>query len=192
MNTDKTSLREQARDHRKSIDPNSENPEDLFRIFMDEVAPKKDVVISVYWPIGTEMDTRFLIDDLIREGFQVALPITPSKAEKFSDRALTFRLWDGKGALIEGNAKTFIPPEGDVVEPDIFLIPLLAFDRKGNRMGYGQGHYDNTLSAARAKRDILAIGVGYAQQAVLFDLITEPHDQKLDMVLTPVQMFDFR
>lgn len=189
---DKNALREQARDHRKSIDPNSENAENLFQIFMDEVAPAKDTIISVYWPIGTELDTRFLIDDLIREGFKVALPITPPKSETFEGRALTFRLWDGKGALVEGNAKTFIPPDGDVVEPDIYLIPLLAFDRKGNRMGYGQGHYDNTLSAAREAKEILAIGVGYAKQAVLFDLVTEPHDQKLDMVLTPVQFFDFR
>jgi 5-formyltetrahydrofolate cyclo-ligase len=189
---DKNALREQARDHRRTIDPNSENSENLFQIFMDEVAPTKDKIISVYWPIGTELDTRFLIDDLIREGFKVALPVTPKKTEDYGGRALSFRLWDGKGELIEGNAKTFIPPEGQDVDPDIFLIPLLAFDRKGNRMGYGQGHYDNTLIVARKHKEILAIGVGYAQQAVLFDLVTEPHDQKLDMVLTPVQFFDFR
>lgn len=189
---DKDSYRAQARDHRKSIDPNSENAEDLFTLFMDRVAPAKDKIISVYWPIGTELDTRYLIDDLIRAGFKVALPVTPPKSEDYAARALTFRLWDGKGELVEGNAKTFIPPTGDNVSPDIILIPLLAFDQRGNRMGYGQGHYDNTLAAARGHKEILAIGVGYAQQAVLFGLPAEPHDQKLDMVLTPVQFFDFR
>lgn len=189
----KHETREQARLHRKEIDPKSEDVENLYPLFMDRVAPTPDKIISVYWPIGTEIDTRFVIADLIKAGYKVALPITPAKAEQeVCGRALTFRLWSGKGDLVKGEFGTMVPPEGNIVEPDIFLIPLLAFDRKGNRMGYGQGYYDATLEKARQKKEILAVGVGYAAQIVLFGLPAEPHDQKLDMVLTPVQLFDFR
>ena len=59
-------------------------------------------------------------------------------------------------------------------------------------MGYGQGHYDETLRILRLKKDIVAIGLAYAEQAVLLALPTEPHDQMLDMVVTPQRVFDFR
>jgi len=184
---DKSELREQAKLHRDQINPASEDTESLFRFFIDHVHPGKDKIISLYWPIGSELDTRFLIDDLIRAGHKIALPVTHEK-----DRLLTFRLWDGKGDLVKDKFGTFVPPEGEEVEPDILMVPLLAFDRAGHRMGYGRGHYDATLAAARQKKEILAVGVGYAAQAVLFNLPAEPHDEKLDMVLTPAGVRDFR
>jgi len=189
---DKQEFREQARLHRSQIRATPEMLEGLSGVFNEHIHPAKDQVISVYWPIGSELDTRFLIDDLIKAGHKVALPITPPKTDDHSKRVLTFRLWDGKGDLIKGEFKTVVPPHGEFVEPDIFLIPLLAFDQKGNRMGYGQGHYDTTLAMARKKKPILAIGVGYDEQAVLFNLPVELHDERLDMVLTPTRIFDFR
>lgn len=192
----KQEMREHAREVRKSLQDQYQGSievQNLSQVFLGQVQPGKDKIISIYWPIGSELDTKFLIDDLIRDGYKIALPITPPKTDDHTKRLLTFRLWDGKTDLVPGNFKTLVPPEeGAQVEPDIFLIPLLAFDRKGNRMGYGQGHYDATLSAARAKKEILAIGVGYGEQAVLFNLPTEPHDQKLDMVLTPSAVHDYR
>ncbi len=82
--------------------------------------------------------------------------------------------------------------KSSLLEPDILVIPLLAFDQRGNRMGYGQGHYDETLRLLRERKDVLAVGFAYAEQAVLLALPTEPHDQRLDMVVTPQRIFDFR
>ena len=84
-------------------------------------------------------------------------------------------------------------PQGtDLLEPDLFLVPLLAFDRKGYRLGQGGGYYDATIKAYRDKKEIQAIGIGYGMQAVVFNLPIEEHDQKMDLVITPEQVFDFR
>ena len=77
-------------------------------------------------------------------------------------------------------------PEGEqALEPDIFIVPMLSFDRRGYRLGQGGGYYDATLSAYRKKKSVQAIGIGYAAQAVLFTLPVELHDQKMDWILTP-------
>ena len=71
-----------------------------------------------------------------------------------------------------------------VLEPEVFLVPLLAFDRRGWRLGYGGGFFDRTLRAARDARPIIAVGLGLAEAEV--DAV--PHldyDQRLDWVLTP-------
>lgn len=185
--TDKNALREHARQHRAKIDPASEDVEGMSALFFEQAAPKADQIIAAYWPMGKELDIRYLIDDLIRAGHKVALPVASK-----DNRSMTFRLWDGKVNLIEGEYAIFIPPESEPVEPDILLIPLLAFDRRGTRLGQGQGHYDATLATLREKKEILAVGVGYAAQAVLFNLPVEPHDQRLDLVLTPKGVHDFR
>jgi 5-formyltetrahydrofolate cyclo-ligase len=69
------------------------------------------------------------------------------------------------------------------VEPDVLLVPLLAFDKAGYRLGYGGGFYDATLAKLRAKKPIIAIGVAYADQEVA-DVPHEAHDMKLDYVMT--------
>ena len=71
------------------------------------------------------------------------------------------------------------------LEPDVVIVPLLAFDRRGYRLGQGGGYYDATLADLRAKKNIIAVGLAYAQQACLFNLPVEEHDQKLDWVVTP-------
>ena len=75
------------------------------------------------------------------------------------------------------------PPEAEIVEPDVLFVPLAAFDRRGHRIGYGAGFYDRTLAALRAKKPIVAIGVAYAAQEVLF-VPNDDHDEPLDMIVT--------
>ena len=67
--------------------------------------------------------------------------------------------------------------------PDVLFIPLAAFDRRGYRIGYGAGHYDRALASLKAKKPVLAIGIAYATQEVP-EVPAEPHDQRLDFVLT--------
>jgi 5-formyltetrahydrofolate cyclo-ligase len=71
-----------------------------------------------------------------------------------------------------------------VFEPSAVLVPLLAFDSLGHRLGYGGGYYDRTLAALRTRGPILAIGVAYSGQELDRPLDNDPHDQKLDMVIT--------
>ena len=84
------------------------------------------------------------------------------------------------------------PQSNEAVEPDILIVPMLAFDRKGIRLGQGGGYYDATLETLRNKKTIQAIGVAYASQAVLFTLPAEAHDQKMDYILTPQGITDYR
>ncbi len=187
MDVDKDELREQALLHREKIRPDTEDVEGMGALFQKHVKLASGQVVAAYWPIGNEIDVRFLIDDLIKADVTVALPIT-----RKDSREMSFSLWDGKGDLIKGAFGAFVPPKEQLVEPDIVLVPMLAFDRKGNRLGRGGGHYDATLAALRKKRNILAVGVAYAAQAVLFNLPMEEHDQKMDMILTPQGVQDFR
>ncbi len=183
----KQDLREHALAHRKSLRPEDENIEDAAAHFRAHVPMEKGQIIAAYWPMGDEFDSRFLIHDLLGEGVRVALPV----AEK-EGRVMTFAPWDGKTDLIKGAWGAYVPPTDARITPDIVIVPFLAFDRKGHRLGRGGGHYDATLGTLRAKKDILAIGLGYGAQAVLFNLPAEPHDQRLDMVITPLGVHDFR
>jgi 5-formyltetrahydrofolate cyclo-ligase len=82
-------------------------------------------------------------------------------------------------------------PDAAAVDPDILIVPLLAFDRRGYRLGYGAGYYDMTLTALRAKKPIVAVGIGYAAQEVDTVPIT-PRDVRLDLVLTEREIIDLR
>ncbi len=176
----KETIRDQAKFHRDRIEVLPEMGEQAaaqFAAFLKEI--DKNKIIAGYWPKDKEFDVRPCLDEAMQAGFQICLPKTNGKAEP-----LDFISWDGQEVLTPGKHGIMEPPGENSVDPDVLLIPLLAFDRRGYRMGYGGGHYDSTLQSLRAQKDILAIGVGYAAQAVLFNLPIEEHDQKLDYILT--------
>lgn len=183
----KETLREQATLHRDRIRPEDEDIENAALLFKGHVPVQAGQIVGAYWPIGREFDVRYIIDDLMKAGVLVALPVVDK-----TSREMGFALWDGKADLVKGAFGAFAPPEKILVEPDVIIAPFLAFDRKGYRLGRGGGHYDATLAALRAKKQILAVGVGYASQAVLFNLPVEDHDQKMDMIITPNGVHDCR
>ena len=82
-------------------------------------------------------------------------------------------------------------PEAPEVFPDILLVPLAAFDRTGQRIGYGAGHYDRTIARLRAMKPVTAIGVAFSVQEI-GEIPATPFDQKLDLVLTEKETIDFR
>jgi 5-formyltetrahydrofolate cyclo-ligase len=84
------------------------------------------------------------------------------------------------------------PPGAPIAEPDLILVPLVAFDRRGHRLGYGRGYYDRAIAAARANgRRVPLVGLAFAVQEV--ELIpAEPHDVRLDWVVTERDTFEFR
>lgn len=185
MSLSKETLRQEAIRHRNLINPtvDDEDPEKACALFFEHIMPQKGQVVSLYWPMGREFDTRPLIDTLLKDGITCALPVVMPDT-----RELRFARWNESIALVPGPMKSSHPEINDKtewVEPDIIGTPLLAFDRKGHRIGYGGGYYDATIKALRGKKDVLAVGIAYARQAVIFNLPAEDHDQKLDWVVTP-------
>jgi 5-formyltetrahydrofolate cyclo-ligase len=136
-------------------------------------------VVSVYWPIRSELNTRPLIDALAELGCQVVLPVMRKVRHP-----LVFRDFAPGDDLVKGQYGLSEPAENKANrDPDIIFSPLAAFDRRGYRLGYGGGIYDATLSDLRARKTVTAIGVAYACQETE-QVPTEPHDQRLDLMLT--------
>ncbi len=181
--SNKTILRFEARRHRARMDIRTEGPLDACDHFFTSIKPETGQVIAAYWPHNKEFDSQPIIERLLEEGFQCALPVTQKDA-----RPLRFAKWRDDMDLKAGDHGALEPvvtAKTEWLEPDILIVPLLAFDRRGYRLGQGGGHYDATLKELRAKKNIVAVGLAYAQQACLFNLPVEEHDQKLDWVITP-------
>jgi len=103
--------------------------------------------------------------------------------------ALTFARWSPGCALKEGPFGAMIPAQGEVMTPEIVIVPLVAFDRRGGRLGYGGGFYDRTLELLRAARPTMAIGFAYGAQED-DSLPLEATDQPLDMVVTEAEVIE--
>lgn len=135
-------------------------------------------VVAGYLPIGSEIDPLPLMERLESEGAKLALPRLEA------DGSMTFRAWSQGADLEDGPMGLRQPLEGaDTVHPTLVLMPLLAFDAMGVRLGYGKGHYDRTLSSLRENGRVFACGLGFHAQ-MLDDLPAEPHDQPLDWAVT--------
>ena len=154
---------------------------DVCEQFMGHIPlrPSNDIIAG-YWPIKGELDVTLLLETL-SDNHQLALPVIQEK-----DKPLAFRSYTWDDALI---THTHYPtkeplPSAALVTPTLLIIPLVAFDKKGYRLGMGGGFYDRTLAALRARdSELLAVGVGYSFQQVAA-LPHEPHDMTLDCVVT--------
>ena len=150
------------------------------RHFIDGIHVPKDAVLAGYWPMNDEFDPRPLLHALHDRGHSCGLPVAVAKG-----KPLIFRSWRPGATLRTGRYNAQEPsPEAPSIVPDIVLLPLLAFDDHGYRLGYGGGHYDRTLRSLRhSGRCVSAVGIAYAAQRV--DVV--PHhgdDERLDWVVT--------
>lgn len=132
--------------------------------------------IAGYRATGNEADIAFLIEFLFSEKKLILLP------KMQEDKALGFYSWRKEEKLREGKFGILEPVGGMIDIPELILVPLLAFDAQGHRLGYGGGYYDRTLSQ-EAYKNTLRIGVAFALQRHEA-LPHAPHDVKLDAVLT--------
>ena len=176
MSPEKSSLREAAKAHRATLARGC--PDFARRIagFADNLKIAKGVAVSFYWPMGDEADPRALANALAKRGHTLALPVVAAKKSP-----LHFREWREGSELVVHPFGMHEPPERAArVVPDVLLVPLLAFDANGTRLGYGGGFYDRTLHSLSAKR---AIGIAYAGQEV-GALPCHEHDHPLDAVVT--------
>ncbi|MCX7340519.1 MAG: 5-formyltetrahydrofolate cyclo-ligase [Hyphomicrobiales bacterium] len=139
--------------------------------------------LAAYWPMRSEADTRPLMVALQERGLALALPAMMPRADG-DGREIAFLSWKPWEPIIPGGFGTLVPLESaSVVQPTALIVPLLAFDRRCHRLGYGKGHYDRAIATLRARGPLLAIGIGYAAQEI-GDVPAEAHDQGLDAVAT--------
>ena len=143
--------------------------------------PAKPAVVAGYWPIQSEISPFPLMEAFADRGYALALPCLVPEDETFRMVFRRFRIGD---KLISGPFDILQPDEGlEEVDPDIVLMPLLAFTDSGQRLGYGGGYYDRTLESLRARRSVLAIGIAFSAQQ-LAEIPFEVHDQNLDGIFT--------
>lgn len=136
-------------------------------------------IVSGYHAMGDEADPLPSLLALAAGGHPLCLPVTPKRG-----LPLSFRLWRPGDALEPGVWGIPAPPaSAPQMDPSVLLVPLLAYDRTGYRLGYGGGYYDRTLAVLREKRALLAIGIAYAGQEVE-SVPREATDQRLDWIVT--------
>lgn len=142
------------------------------------IAPLAEaMIVGAFWPIRSEVDPRPLARLLFARGQRVALPkVTPD--------GLVFREWREGEALVAGRFG-LSEPHDDLppVDPAALIVPLAAYDRRGHRIGYGRGYYDQAIERLSRNGPVLTIGVAFSVQAVE-RVPAEPHDQPLDHLIT--------
>jgi 5-formyltetrahydrofolate cyclo-ligase len=153
------------------------------------IAIPRGAVIGSYWPFRDEIDCAPLLRQLHAAGHAIGLPVVTAPAKDGKPRPMTFRPWRPGMRLAKGRLGEPTPPPdadygaGDLV-PTVLFVPLLAFDRRGYRVGYGGGNFDATIAAYHAAgAALVTVGLAYAAQEVAA-VPTEPHDQALDWIVT--------
>lgn len=151
------------------------------RYFFDLIPLTAGAVIAGYAPISSEADPMAILREADALGFPCVLPAVEERA-----RPLVFRQWRPGDPLVDGPHGTRSPDPGSrQLTPQILIVPLLAFDRQGRRLGYGGGYYDRTLAFLRARGEntILAVGLAFSAQEA-DELPEESDDQRLDWIVT--------
>lgn len=141
------------------------------------LAGYRGVPLAGYMPIRTEIDPRPAMEEAAAYG-PVGVPVITGEGQP-----LLFSRWEPDMPMVDGPFGAKIPEQGNYFEPEIVIVPLVAFDRAGGRLGYGGGFYDRTLEGLRERWTVMAIGFAFATQEAS-DLPLEATDQKLDFIVT--------
>jgi 5-formyltetrahydrofolate cyclo-ligase len=184
----KAALRREATARRDAL------PADSRQAAVEAIAARKfplaiapGTIVAGFMPMKTEINPLPLLRKLAEAGATLALPVVEGRG-----KPLVMRVWLWGEPLGSGVWGIREPqPQAPKVDPDILLVPLLAFDRAGYRLGYGGGYYDLTIAALRARKPITAVGVAFAAQEVP-SVPTTPRDARLDVVLTEREVIDLR
>ncbi|HZF34866.1 MAG TPA: 5-formyltetrahydrofolate cyclo-ligase [Candidatus Angelobacter sp.] len=180
MDAAKASLRRDATERRRiAVRANPDAGAAVRDIFLGAVDLPAGVPVSAYWPLEEEFDPRPLFMALHRRGHPIGLPVILGKGQP-----LLFRRWGPATELVRGSFRVMTPPPTvPEIVPKVLLVPLLAFDRAGYRLGYGGGFYDRTISKLRVAGDALAVGVTFATLEVP-SVPRDETDQPLDWIVT--------
>lgn len=182
----KAQLREVARAQRAALGAadRAEAAQAAAAHFLEKMPLAAGQVVALYWPIRDEIDCKPVLGQLMDSGQPVCLPVITG-----DEQPLTFRIWEQGAALYEAGFGTLAPADGaPIAEPDVIVAPLLGFDARGTRLGYGKGHYDRTL-AAMEKKPVL-VGYAFAAQE-LPEIAAGAHDAPLDYLVTETGLRKF-
>jgi len=145
------------------------------------------MIVSGFMPLKSEINPTSLMQTISAGGARLALPRIVGRGSP-----LSMRVWEFGTALDRGQWGIREPKvDAPEVDPDVLLVPLLAFDRAGYRIGYGAGYYDVTIKRLRGLKPVTAIGIAFAAQEVP-KVPTTPRDERLDLVLTEREVIDLR
>jgi 5-formyltetrahydrofolate cyclo-ligase len=184
----KTELRREAMSRRDAL------PADARKAAAEAIAMRKfplaimpGMIVSGFMPLTSEFDPQPLMRKLTEKSARLALPVLVGRGKPLIMREWTFGepLSAGVWGIREPE------PEAAEVEPDILLVPLLAFDRAGSRIGYGGGYYDRTIAQLRGRKAVVAVGLAFAAQEVSAVPISQG-DERLNLVLTEREVIDLR
>jgi 5-formyltetrahydrofolate cyclo-ligase len=183
----KAKLREDAKARRAQTRPEAAAAAALAvreRVLAAGLVPA-GATVSGFWPIGDEFDPRPLMEALAARGHRLCLPVVVGKG-----RPLAFRVWAPGDALERAGFGLSVPAwDAPPAIPRFLIVPLLAFDRRGFRLGYGAGFYDRTLAELKGHaKGAFALGVGFASQEIP-EVPALPHDQRLDAIATEAYLF---
>ncbi len=177
----KANLRREASARRKAA--HAAHPQAglaLAQHFRSAIHLPAGAAISGFWPMGDEIDVKPLLAQLHAAGHPIGLPVVLGKGQP-----LVFRAWHPGLALVAGGFKTEVPPPSSPeLVPQVLIVPLLAFDAEGYRLGYGGGFYDRTLEKLRGSgARPLAVGVAFSAQHVA-RVPRDAYDQPVDWIVT--------
>lgn len=144
-------------------------------LLADVLAAHRGRALAGYMAMRTEIDPTAAM--AAHQG-PVGVPVILGAGQ-----ALRFREWSPGCAMVAGEFGALIPADGAWVEPEVVIVPLVGFDARGYRLGYGGGFYDRTLAGLRARHPVLAVGFAFAAQE-LPEVPIDQYDQRLDVIVT--------
>ncbi len=153
--------------------------------FFKDVQLETGAIVAGYWPVKGEVDALLILRALLAKGHNCALPHVVGDGAP-----LLFRHWDEDVQMITGKYGLQEPVAGDeAVMPDVLLVPVLAFDAQGYRLGYGGGFYDRTIVRLKKQKPVRTIGLAYEMQHYKEGLPRDGNDIKVDVIITDGNMY---
>ena len=178
MQADKSSLRLKFIKKRKKLYSTFFFSFDKIFFLIKKNFPKKKPLIAGYYPSNFEVNILDLLSQANKKNFKVGLPVIKK------DYKIDFKYWIPNEPLYVNKYGILEPKKQNITfKPDIVLVPLVAFDRSLNRIGYGKGYYDRALKRLSANKKILTVGIAFSFQEVSIIPINQ-YDYNLDCVLT--------
>ncbi len=140
--------------------------------------------LAIFYSIKSEIH---ILSEVTAWGLSLSLPCIEAK-----NSPLVFRRWNGNIHELETKPFGLLEPskEAEIVIPDILIVPLLAFDSTGVRLGYGGGYYDRSIAEIRALKNVVTIGIGFEIQKEA-EIPQDVFDMKLDYVITEARIYEF-